>query len=90
MYNLAQPCAGLYVYNKMDLCSMEEVDEIARRPHSIPISCYHKLNFDGLLARIWDMMVRGRGRAGGFPCGGLHGAAQGCVCACACVRGALK
>jgi ribosome-interacting GTPase 1 len=35
---------------------MEEVDEIARRPHSIPISCYQKLNFDGLLARIWDMM----------------------------------
>lgn len=37
---------------------MEEVDEMARRPYSIPISCYHKLNFDGLLARIWDMMVR--------------------------------
>lgn len=50
-------CAGLYVYNKIDVCSMEEVDEIARRPHSIPISCYQKLNFDGLLARIWEMMV---------------------------------
>ena len=49
--------AGLYVYNKIDVCSMEEVDEMARRPHSIPISCYQKLNFDGLLARIWDMMV---------------------------------
>lgn len=46
----------LYVYNKMDICSMEEVDEIARRPFSIPISCYLKLNFDGLLARIWEMM----------------------------------
>lgn len=46
----------LYVYNKVDVCSMEEVDEIARRPYSIPISCYHKLNFDGLLARIWEMM----------------------------------
>ncbi|KAL4423203.1 hypothetical protein ABPG77_000336 [Micractinium sp. CCAP 211/92] len=46
----------LYVYNKVDVCSMEEVDEIARRLYSIPISCYHKLNFDGLLARIWDMM----------------------------------
>jgi 50S ribosomal subunit-associated GTPase HflX len=52
--------AGLYVYNKIDVCSMEEVDEIARRPHSIPISCYQKLNFDGLLARIWDMMVGGK------------------------------
>lgn len=46
----------LYVYNKVDVCSMEEVDEIARRPHSIPISCYHQLNMDGLLERIWEMM----------------------------------
>lgn len=47
----------LYVYNKIDVCSMEEVDEIARRPHSIPISCYQRLNLDGLLSRIWDMMA---------------------------------
>lgn len=46
----------LYVYNKIDVCSMEEVEEIARRPYSIPISCYQKLNFDGLLKRIWEMM----------------------------------
>ena len=48
------------MYNKVDVCSMEEVDEIARRPHSIPVSCFHDLNMDGLLARIWDMMVRAR------------------------------
>jgi ribosome-interacting GTPase 1 len=36
---------------------MEEVDEIARRPCSIPISCSLKLNMDGLLERIWDMMA---------------------------------
>jgi hypothetical protein len=30
---------------------------LCRRPYSIPISCYHKLNMDGLLERIWDMMV---------------------------------
>lgn len=46
----------LYVYNKVDVCSIEEVDEIARRPYSIPISCYHNLNMDGLLERIWEMM----------------------------------
>ncbi|KAL6766463.1 hypothetical protein ACKKBG_A36105 [Auxenochlorella protothecoides x Auxenochlorella symbiontica] len=46
----------LYVYNKVDVCSMEEVDEIARRPFSIPISCYHRLNMDGLLSQIWEMM----------------------------------
>ena len=48
------------MYNKIDVCSVEEVDEIAHRPHSIPISCYQKLNFDGLLRRIWAMMVRSR------------------------------
>ncbi|KAI8470019.1 MAG: P-loop containing nucleoside triphosphate hydrolase protein [Monoraphidium minutum] len=47
----------LYVYNKVDMCSMEEVDEIARRPNSIPVSCTADLNMDGLLERIWDMMA---------------------------------
>jgi uncharacterized protein len=46
----------LFVYNKIDVCSIEEVDEIARRPNSIPISCYHNLNLQGVLERIWDMM----------------------------------
>ncbi|KXZ55228.1 hypothetical protein GPECTOR_3g37 [Gonium pectorale] len=47
----------LYVYNKVDMCSMEEVDEIAHWPNSIPISCSLKLNMVGLLERIWDMMA---------------------------------
>lgn len=47
----------LYVYNKVDMCSLEEVDEIARRPHSIPVSCSLKLNMDGLLVKIWEMMA---------------------------------
>lgn len=42
---------------QVDMCSMEEVDEIARRPNSIPISCSLKLNMDGLLERIWEMMA---------------------------------
>ncbi|CAD7699858.1 unnamed protein product [Ostreobium quekettii] len=46
----------LYVYNKIDICCMEEVDEIARRSNSIPISCFQKLNLDGLLEKMWDMM----------------------------------
>lgn len=46
----------LYVYNKVDVCTIEEVDEIARRPNSIPVSCYQDLNMDGLLERIWSMM----------------------------------
>lgn len=47
----------LYVYNKVDMCSMEEVDEIARTTNHIPISCYLKLNMDGLLEKIWEMMA---------------------------------
>lgn len=47
----------LYVYNKIDVCSMEEVDGIARRPNSIPISCYQNLNLDGLLVKMWEMMA---------------------------------
>jgi len=47
----------LYVYNKTDICCIEEVDQIARRENSIPISCHLKLNLDGLLERIWSMMA---------------------------------
>ena len=36
----------LYVYNKIDVCTIEEVDEIARRPNSIPVSCSADLNLD--------------------------------------------
>ena len=46
----------LYVFNKIDVCSMEEVDAIARQPDSIPISCTQRLNLDTLLEMLWDMM----------------------------------
>ena len=47
----------LYVYNKIDVCSIEEVDEIARQPNSIPASAGLDLNMDGLLAAIWEKMA---------------------------------
>ncbi|GFR48130.1 hypothetical protein Agub_g9964 [Astrephomene gubernaculifera] len=47
----------LYVYNKVDMCSIEEVADIAHWPNSIPISCSLRLNLDGLLERIWEMMA---------------------------------
>ena len=46
----------LYVYNKVDMLSIEEVDEIARRQDSLPVSCSMQLNMDMLLMRMWDMM----------------------------------
>lgn len=44
---------------------MEEVDEIARRANSIPVSCSLKLNMDGLLEKMWEMMALVSERGGG-------------------------
>ncbi|KAL6042753.1 Developmentally-regulated GTP-binding protein 2 [Balamuthia mandrillaris] len=46
----------LYVYNKIDMVSLEQVDELARRPNSIVISCNLKLNLDRLLEYIWEYL----------------------------------
>ncbi len=46
----------LYVYNKIDSVSLEEVDAIARNPDNVVISCHMKLNFDGLLEGIWEKL----------------------------------
>ncbi|XP_020670277.3 developmentally-regulated GTP-binding protein 2 isoform X1 [Pogona vitticeps] len=49
------PC--LYVYNKIDQISMEEVDRLARKPHSVVISCGMKLNLDYLLEMLWEYLA---------------------------------
>lgn len=49
------PC--LYVYNKIDQISMEEVDKLARRPHSVVISCNMKLNMDYFLEQMWEHLA---------------------------------
>ncbi|GAB9463105.1 hypothetical protein Gpo141_00000578 [Globisporangium polare] len=50
----------LYVYNKIDVVSIEDVDRLARLPHSTVIACEHggrpALNFDMLLSKMWDYM----------------------------------
>ena len=48
------PC--LYVYNKIDQVSIEEVDRIAHSPHSVVVSCNMKLNLDYLLEKIWEYL----------------------------------
>jgi ribosome-interacting GTPase 1 len=48
------PC--LYVYTKIDSITIEEVDRLARLPHSIVISCDLQLNLDGLLEAIWQKL----------------------------------
>eukprot|EP00826_Nyctotherus_ovalis_P066190 TRINITY_DN9762_c0_g1_i18.p1 TRINITY_DN9762_c0_g1~~TRINITY_DN9762_c0_g1_i18.p1 ORF type:complete len:330 (+),score=95.83 TRINITY_DN9762_c0_g1_i18:252-1241(+) len=44
----------IYVYNKIDTISMEEVDGLARLAHSVPISCKLGLGYDMLLRRMWE------------------------------------
>lgn len=46
------PC--LYVYNKIDQISLEEVNRLAREPNSVVVSCNMKLNLDYLLEQLWE------------------------------------
>lgn len=48
------PC--LYVYNKIDQCSIEEVNRIAHQPHCVVISCEMKLNLDYFLEMVWEYL----------------------------------
>jgi len=49
------PC--VYVYNKIDCISLEEVDRLARIEHTVVISCIEKLNLDYLLEVIWEHLA---------------------------------
>ena len=46
----------LYVYNKIDVLCIEEVDAIARQPYCVPISCVANLGTDVLLEQMWKAM----------------------------------
>ena len=46
----------LYVYNKVDALTIEEVNTLSRRPDSVCISCYMNLGMEYLLKRVWDAM----------------------------------
>lgn len=48
------PC--IYVLNKIDQISIEELDIIYRIPHTVPISAHHKWNFDDLLEKVWEYL----------------------------------
>ncbi|KAG0268583.1 Developmentally-regulated GTP-binding protein 2 [Actinomortierella ambigua] len=44
---------ALYCYNKVDSISLERVDELARTPNTVVVSCEMDLNMDYLLEVIW-------------------------------------
>ncbi|KAK2082203.1 GTP-binding protein [Saguinus oedipus] len=48
------PC--IYVLNKIDQISIEELDIIYKVPHCVPISVHHRWNFDDLLEKIRDYL----------------------------------
>lgn len=48
------PC--IYVYNKIDQISIEEVDRLARQPHTVVVSCNMMLNLDYLLEVLWEYL----------------------------------
>ena len=43
----------LYVYNKMDMVSLDEINDVAERPMSVVISSQKRWNLDTLLERLW-------------------------------------
>ncbi|KAJ1858635.1 GTP-binding protein rbg1 [Coemansia sp. RSA 1822] len=47
---------ALYVLNKIDQISIEELDLIYKIPHAVPISAHHEWNFDELLEKMWDYL----------------------------------
>jgi 50S ribosomal subunit-associated GTPase HflX len=51
----------LYVYNKCDVLTIEEVDRVSRLPDSVVISCQWDLNLDFLLDKIWECVAKKMG-----------------------------
>jgi len=47
----------VYVYNKIDQLSIEELDDLARKPHSVVASCFSDLNMDNLLKKMWEYLA---------------------------------
>jgi len=48
------PC--LYVVNKIDTITLNDVDRFAHSPHTTVISCHQKLNLDYMLHCMWEHM----------------------------------
>ncbi|KAI8050833.1 P-loop containing nucleoside triphosphate hydrolase protein [Syncephalis plumigaleata] len=47
---------AIYVLNKIDQISIEELDLVYKIPHAVPISAHHEWNFDELLERSWEYL----------------------------------
>ena len=47
---------ALYVLNKIDQITIEELDLIYKIPHAVPVSGHHQWNFDDLLEKTWSYL----------------------------------
>lgn len=47
---------AIYVLNKIDQITIEELDLVYRIPHAVPISAHHEWNFDDLLDKSWEYL----------------------------------
>lgn len=48
------PC--IYVINKIDQITLEELNVLDRLPHYCPVCAYHEWNLDGLVEMIWEYL----------------------------------
>ncbi|KAK1443093.1 developmentally-regulated GTP-binding protein 2 [Babesia gibsoni] len=49
-------CKCIYVYNKVDMLSLPEIEEIALRPNSVVVSSSKRWNLELLKERMWDCL----------------------------------
>mmetsp|Transcript_96596 Transcript_96596/g.207224 ORF Transcript_96596/g.207224 Transcript_96596/m.207224 type:complete len:373 (+) Transcript_96596:94-1212(+) len=49
-------CPALYIMNKIDQITIEELDIISEVPHHVPICAHHNWNLDGLIETMWKYM----------------------------------
>ena len=49
-------CPALYVLNKIDSITLEELELISRVPHYVPIAAASEWNFDDLLEKVWSYL----------------------------------
>lgn len=49
-------CPCIYVLNKIDAISIEELDLLDKVPHYVPISAKDHWNFDELLLKVWEYL----------------------------------
>lgn len=59
---------ALYILNKIDQITLEELEVIDRMENYVPICAYHEWNLDGVLEHVWDKLELVRRALHGLFC----------------------